>query len=95
MGFDPTSGARVDEGYVRVAVGRDHTDAAPMRGHVIFAAPPQAHISPDPPKVDVAIAHVPSRDQPLGFTPDDPDLWAAPGPVAGRPPEGTTHLMGL
>lgn len=32
LGFDPALGSRVGPGHVRVAVGLDHADAAPVRG---------------------------------------------------------------
>jgi transglutaminase-like putative cysteine protease len=32
VGFDPTNGASPDDAYVRVAVGLDYLDAAPVRG---------------------------------------------------------------
>lgn len=32
VGFDPSNGISPDEHYVRVAVGRDYVDAAPVRG---------------------------------------------------------------
>jgi transglutaminase-like putative cysteine protease len=32
VGFDPTNGCAVDEAHVKVAVGRDYDDVAPVRG---------------------------------------------------------------
>jgi hypothetical protein len=81
----------VDERYVRVAVGRDYGDVAPVRGHVLFAALPPAKASLDPPEVEVTIVSVPSRDHPLGFAPDDQPTPAAPEPLGGRPPD-VPHL---
>jgi len=37
-GFDPTSGLLADHTYVRVAAGRDYSDAAPQRGSFKGAA---------------------------------------------------------
>jgi transglutaminase-like putative cysteine protease len=83
VGFDPTSGDPVDERYVRVAVGRDYSDAAPVRGHVIFAAPPDAEIRSDPPSVEVSIVRIASPNVPLGFTVDGETAAEEDG--AGRP----------
>jgi hypothetical protein len=77
---------------VRVAVGRDYHDAAPVRGHVVFAAPPPADASADPPEVEVAFAGVPSRTYPLGFASDDEMKLAASGPRDAPAPEGITHF---
>jgi transglutaminase-like putative cysteine protease len=32
VGFDPANGKCIDEAYVRVAIGLDYLDAAPIRG---------------------------------------------------------------
>jgi len=73
----------VDERYVRVAAGRDYSDAAPVRGHVMFAAPPPTEVRSDPPIVEVSIVRISSSNDPLGFTLDGETL---PGEdAAGRP----------
>jgi transglutaminase-like putative cysteine protease len=92
VGFDPTSGRLIGERYVRIAVGRDYRDATPVRGHVVFAAPPPTNAAPDPPEVEVAIAGVPSRTSPLGFAPDDEMKRAAGGPRSAPAAEGVTHF---
>ena len=90
VGFDPTTGNPVDERYVRVAVGRDYSDAAPVRGHVIFAAPPATTTRGDPPVVEVSIARVHSPTDPLGFTADSQTLpgedAAGVAGASSRPP---------
>jgi transglutaminase-like putative cysteine protease len=32
IGFDPTHGHCVDHRYIRIAIGRDYLEAAPIRG---------------------------------------------------------------
>jgi transglutaminase-like putative cysteine protease len=49
VGLDPTHGVVVRDGHVRVAVGRDYDDVAPVRG--IFAG----QLPGEPPQVTVAI----------------------------------------
>ena len=74
VGIDPTAGTAVDDRYVRVATGRDYADAAPVRGHVIFATPPSAGSRSRPPIVEVSITRIPSAAVPLGFAPGDGTL---------------------
>jgi transglutaminase-like putative cysteine protease len=87
VGFDPTSGDAVDERYVRVAAGRDYSDAAPVRGHVVFAAPPASGVRSDPPIVKLSIVRISSSSEPLGFRPDGqtPGERVASRPAAGVP----------
>jgi transglutaminase-like putative cysteine protease len=49
IGLDPTHGVAVRDGHIRVAVGRDYDDVAPVRG--IFAG----QLPGDPPQVSVVI----------------------------------------
>jgi transglutaminase-like putative cysteine protease len=49
IGLDPTHGVAVRDGHIRVAVGRDYDDAAPVRG--IFAG----QLPGEPPEVTVMI----------------------------------------
>ncbi len=86
VGFDPTTGNPVDERYIRVAAGRDYSDATPVRGHVVFAAPPETGVRSDPPVVEVLIARISSSSDPLGFTPDGETLSGED--PAGRPAAG-------
>lgn len=86
-GFDPTTGGAVDDRYVRVAIGRDYSDAAPVRGHVAFATATPGEAVPDP-EVTVEItsgtgvvskpADAPGREPGLGALPEN----HAPGNVA-------------
>jgi len=39
VGFDPAAGRPVDERYVKVALGRDYQEAAPVRGTVTYVVP--------------------------------------------------------
>lgn len=93
VGFDPTTGALVDERYVRVAVGRDYTEAAPVRGHVAFASPP-ADLTPAPPEVNVTILAIPSRDTPLGFMPDPSEAWDQQDSPGRQMPESVARRTG-
>jgi transglutaminase-like putative cysteine protease len=52
IGLDPTHGVRVIDGHVRVAIGRDYDDVAPVRG--IFAG----QLRGEPPEVTVRIRAV-------------------------------------
>jgi hypothetical protein len=88
VGFDPTTGNAVDERYVRVAVARDYSDAAPARGHVIFATPLATTTRGDAPVVEVSISRVRSLKDPLAFAADSetvPGDDAAGRRVAGAP----------
>ena len=49
IGLDPTHGTAVRDGHIRVAVGRDYDDVAPVRG--IFAG----QLPGEPPEVSVVI----------------------------------------
>ena len=49
IGLDPTQGTAVRDGHIRVAVGRDYDDVAPVRG--IFAG----QLPGEPPEVSVVI----------------------------------------
>jgi len=68
VGFDPTAGQPTDERYVKTAVGRDYTEAAPLRGHLVTASPEPAHSS-DPPQVEVRITALASDDVPFPAIP--------------------------
>jgi transglutaminase-like putative cysteine protease len=80
-GFDPTTGAGVDDAYVRTAVGRDYNDAAPVRGHVVFATPTSPEAVPDP-EVTVEIARVD------GAAPNPPEA----APATATPPQSLRAL---
>lgn len=52
-----------------MAVGRDYSDAARVRGHVVFAAPPATTTRDDAPVIEVPIARVHSPTDRLGSRP--------------------------